>query len=97
MEKLVLVPQSEFGEFKNWKASSSSSTDILQAIRKPEEREMIKKFNLAQSIINDSNEPYVSRKRKYDEKMQDFRTIKNKISSTRSTPSFASTRSTPTR
>ena len=79
MDNVVLVPEREFSEFKNWK-SSRGAGGIVQAVRNPEQREMVKKFHAAQEIFNDSSRPYELRKAQYDETMRDFHTLKNKIS-----------------
>ena len=81
MENLVLVPEREFREFNDWKSRRGASDGgILQAIRNPEKRQMVQKWNAAQEIFNDSNKPYELRKAEYDEKMGDFHSLKNKIS-----------------
>ena len=80
MDNVVLVPEHEFSEFKNWKSSRGVGGDIVQAVRNPEQREMVKKFHAAQEIFNDSSRPYELRKAQYDETMRDFHTLKNKIS-----------------
>jgi len=79
MDNVVLVPEREFSEFKNWK-SSRGAGGIVQSVRNPEQREMVKKFHAAQEIFNDSSRPYELRKAQYDETMRDFHTLKNKIS-----------------
>ena len=76
MDNVVLVPEREFSELKNWK----SSRGVVQAVRNPEKREMVKKFHAAQDLFNDSSRPYELRKEQYDETMRDFHTLKNKIS-----------------
>ena len=81
MENLVLVPEREFREFNNWKSKrGANDSGILQAIRNPEQRQMVQKWNTAQQIFNDSSKPYELRKAEYDEKMSDFHSLKNKIS-----------------
>ena len=76
---MVLVPEHEFSEFKNWKSSRGVSGDIVQAVCYPEQREIVKKFHAAQEIFNDSSRPYELRKAQYDETMRDFHAL-NKIS-----------------
>jgi len=77
----VLVPEREFSEFKNWKSNRGvGGGGIVQAVRNPEQREMVKKFHAAQEIFNDSSRPYELRKAQYDETMRDFHKLKNKIS-----------------
>ena len=81
MENLVLVPEREFREFNNWKSRRGAKDGgILEAIRNPEQRQMVQKWNTAQQIFNDSSKPYELRKAEYDEKMSDFHSLKNKIS-----------------
>ena len=44
MENLVLVPEREFREFNNWKSKrGANDSGILQAIRNPEQREILQK------------------------------------------------------
>ena len=62
MDNVVLVPEREFSEFKNWKSSRGVGGGIMQAVRNPEQREMVKKFHTAQEIFNDSSRPYELRK-----------------------------------
>ena len=52
---VVLLPEREFSEFKNWKSGRGVGGGIVQAVRNPEQREMVKKFHAAQEIFNDSN------------------------------------------
>ena len=81
MDNVVLVPEREFSEFKNWKSSRGVvGGSIVQAVQNPEQREMVKKFHAAQEIFNDWSKPYELKKAQYDEKMRDFHTLKNKIS-----------------
>ena len=81
MENLVLVPEREFREFNNWKSRRGAKDGgILEAIRNPEQRQMVQKWNAAQEIFKDSSKPYELRKAEYDEKMGDFHSLKNKIS-----------------
>ena len=65
MDNVVLVPEHEFSEFKNWKSSRGVGGGIVQAVRNPEQRE---------------SRPYELRKAQYDETMRDFHALKNKIS-----------------
>ena len=45
MENLVLVPEREFREFNNWKSKrGANDSGILQAIRNPEQRQMVQKW-----------------------------------------------------
>ena len=85
MNNLVLVPEREFSEFKNWKLRRGVSVDggIIQAIHNPEQREMVKKYHAAQEVLNDSNKPYELRKAQYDEIMRSFHTLKDRISGIR--------------
>ena len=80
MDNMVLVPEREFSEFKNWKSSRGVGGGIVQAVRNPEQREMVKKFHAVREIFNDSSRPYELRKAQYDETMRDFHALKNKIS-----------------
>ena len=92
MDNVVLVPEREFSEFKNWKSNRGGVVGggIMQAVRNPEQREMVKKFHAAQEIFNDSSRPYELRKAQYDETMRDFHTLKNKISGFRPNSSIPS-------
>ena len=51
MKKFVLIPQNKYLQL------TSNSGSIVQAIQQPEQREMIKKYNLATSVLNDSSTP----------------------------------------
>ena len=94
MDNVVLVPEREFSEFKNWKSNRGGVVggSIVQAVRNPEQREMVKKFHAAQEIFNDSSKPYELRKAQYDETMRDFHTLKNKISGFRANSSIPATK-----
>ena len=59
---------------------AESAVASCKAVRNPEQKEMVKKFNAAQEIFNDSSRPYELRKAQYDETMRDFHALKNKIS-----------------
>ena len=52
MKKFVLVPESRFKQFEN-----ETAAPILQAVQRPEQREMVKKYNIAQKIIQYVNKP----------------------------------------
>ena len=53
MDNVVLVPKREFSEYKNWKSSRGVGGSIVQAVRNPDQQEMVKKFHAAQDIFND--------------------------------------------
>ena len=57
MKKLVLVPEARFRALSECETSKNSSA-IMQAINNPEQREMVRSYNTAQSILqNNTNKP----------------------------------------
>ena len=86
MKKLVLVPEARFRALSECETSKNSSA-IMQAINNPEQREMVRSYNTAQSILqNNTNKPDGERMREYNEKMQDFHMYKDKIKAARFMP-----------
>ena len=79
MKKLVLVPEARFRALSDSEVTKNSSA-IMQAINQPEQREMVRSYNVAQSLLRDNtNKPDDERMREYNEKMQDFYMYKDKI------------------
>ena len=59
----------------------------MQAINHPEQGEMVRSYNVAQSLLRDNtNKPDDERMREYNEKMQDFYMYKDKIKGARIAP-----------
>ena len=86
MKKLVLVPEARFRALSDSEGTKNSST-IMQAINHPEQREMVRSYNAAQSILrNNTNKADDERMREYNEKMQDFHMYKDKIKGARIAP-----------
>ena len=87
MKKLVLVPEARFRALSDSEVTKNSSA-IMQAINQPEQREMVRSYNVAQSLLRDNtNKPDDERMREYNEKMQDFYMYKDKIKGARITAS----------
>ena len=86
MKKLVLVPEARFRALSDSEGTKNSST-IMQAINHPEQHEMVRSYNVAQSLLRDNtNKPDDERMREYNEKMQDFYMYKDKIKGARIAP-----------
>ena len=65
----VLVPKSTYQQ-----KMKMDTTDILQSIKHPEQREMIRRYRIAQNMLQDSN----VNMNEYDEAFQDFSVLKNR-------------------
>ena len=69
MKKLVLVPEARFRALSDGEATKNSSA-IMQAINQPEQLEMVRSYNVAQSLLrDDTNKSNDERMREYNEKM----------------------------
>ena len=74
MKKFVLVP-----EAKHRQMMKIDSRDVLQSIKQPEQREMLKRYQLAQNILNDHQRLDDDTKmNEYREMMQDFSTLRDR-------------------
>ena len=75
----MLVPEARFRALTDGEATKNLSA-IMQAINQPEQRKMVRLYNVAQSLLrNDANKPDEERMREYREKMQDFYMYKDKV------------------
>ena len=74
MKKFVLVP-----EAKHRQMMKIDSRDVLQSIKQPEQREMLKRYQLAQNILHDHQRLDDDTKmNEYREMMQDFSTLRDR-------------------
>jgi len=83
MKKFVLVPEAGFRQYEN---ETANRDPILQAVQRPEQREMVKKDNVAQKIIHDVNKPDDLKMGEYNENMQDFSLLKDRLKGVRNHP-----------
>ena len=72
MKKFVLIPQNKYLQL------TSNSGSIVQDIQQPEQREMIKKYNLATSFLNDSSTPISQQISEYKDAIHDFSILRDK-------------------
>lgn len=79
----MLVPELQFKQFKN---ETLNKAPILQAVQRPEQREMVKKYNVAQQIIHDVDKPNDLQMSEYNEHMQDFSLLKDRMKGARQPP-----------
>ena len=55
MKKFVLVPEAKHRQALTVSTSSTSGNrDVLQSIQQPEQREMLKRYNLAQNMLQNA-------------------------------------------
>ena len=74
MKKFVLVP-----EAKHRQMMKIDTRDVLQSIKQPEQREMLKRYQLAQNILHDNQRINDDTKiNEYREMMQDFSMLCNR-------------------
>ena len=74
MKKFVLVP-----EAKHRQMMKIDSRDVLQSIKQPEQREMLKRYQLAQNILHDNQRLNDDTKmNEYREMMQDFSMLRDR-------------------
>ena len=74
MKKFVLVP-----EAKHRQMMKIDSRDVLQSIKQPEQREMLKRYQLAQNILHDHQRLDDDTKmNEYREMMQDFSVLRDR-------------------
>ena len=81
MKKLVLIPESKYIQLSEH-SETKNSNSILQAVKRPEQQEMIKKYNLAQSIMNDTK-PNDEKISEYNDTMGDFTVLRDRVKSMR--------------
>ena len=74
MKKFVLLP-----EAKHRQMMKIDTRDVLQSIKQPEQREMLKRYELAQNILHDNQRLNDDTKmNEYRELMQDFSTLRDR-------------------
>ena len=74
MKKFVLVP-----EAKHRQMMKIDSRDVLQSIKQPEQREMLKRYQLAQNILHDNQRSDDDTKMdEYREMMQEFSMLRDR-------------------
>ena len=79
MRKLVLIPESKYLQLTEEVQSRNNASSILQAVRHPERQEMIKKYNLLQSILNDSTKPDEIKMSEYGDAFNDFSILRDRV------------------
>ena len=74
MKKFVLVP-----EAKHRQMMKIDTRDVLQSIKQPEQREMLKRYQLAQNILHDNQRVNDDTKmNEYHELMHDFSMLRDR-------------------
>ena len=74
MKKFVLLP-----EAKHRQMMKIDTRDVLQSIKQPEQREMLKRYELAQNILHDNQQLNDDMKmNEYRKLMQDFSTLRDR-------------------
>ena len=69
-QKYMLVPESLYQQ-----KMKIDTRDLLQSIKQPEQREMIKRYSIAQNILQGPNTDMD----RYEEAMQDFSVLKDRV------------------
>ena len=80
MKKFVLVPESKYKQTLN--TVEHRNRDVLQSITHPEQREMLKRYQVAQSILHDPQRPTDEKMDEYREAMQEFAMLRDRLRST---------------
>ena len=80
MKKFVLVPESKYKQTLN--TVEHRNRDVLQSITHPEQREMLKRYQVAQSILHDPQRPTDEKMDEYREAMQEFAMLRDRMRST---------------
>ena len=81
MKKFVLVPEAKHRQALAASTSSTSGNrDVLQSIQQPEQREMLKRYHLAQNILEDARRSPggEANMAEYREAMQDFSLLRDR-------------------
>ena len=78
MKKLVLVPEPRFRALVE-SESKNSSAGMMEALINPEREEMVKKFHIGQTILNDPAKEDDVKMMEYDNAMQGFATQRDKV------------------
>ena len=74
MKRFVLIPETMYRQ-----TTKIDTRDVLQSIKKPEQREMLKRYQLAQNILNNKQHPNNAIKmNEFHEMMQDFHLLRNR-------------------
>ena len=74
MKRFVLIPETLYQQ-----TSKIDTRDVLQSIKKPEQRKMLKRYQLAQNILNNKQHPNNAIKmNEFHEMMQDFHLLRNR-------------------
>ena len=77
-----LIPEAKFRQLTECETMKNSNS-ILQAVNRPEQREMIKKYHLAQNTLNDESKPTDVKRAEYNELMQEYIMLKDKVKGVR--------------
>ena len=85
MKKFVLVPEAKHRHTLAT-AATSENRDILQSIQRPEEREMLKRYHLAQDVLHDARRNGSAKMDAYREAMQDFSLLRDRRGGVRPQP-----------
>ena len=75
MNKFRLVPEAQFQQWRN----SANKSSILQTVKHPEENELVKKYNIAQRALHDTDLPQELQLAKFNESMHEFNALKDKL------------------
>ena len=75
MNKFRLVPEAQFQQWRN----SVNKSSILQSVKRPEENELVKKYNIAQRALHDTDLPQELQLAKFNESMHEFNALKDKL------------------
>ena len=79
MRKLVLIPESKYLQLTEEVQTKNNGPSILQGIRHPERQEMLKKYNLTQSILNDPEKSSEIKISEYGDAFNDFSVLRDRI------------------
>lgn len=80
MKKLILLPESKYLQLTEGSNSRGNAFNVLQAVQHPEQREMIKKYNLTHSILSDAGgKPRDVKMSEYRDAMNDFSVLRDQV------------------
>ena len=80
MKKFVLVPEAKHKQTLN--TVEQRNRDVLQSINHPEQREMLKRYQVAQSILHDPQRSTDEKMNEYRDAMQEFAILRDRLRST---------------
>ena len=80
MKKFVLVPEAKHKQTLN--TVEQRNRDVLQSINHPEQREMLKRYQVAQSILHDPQRSTDEKMNEYRDAMQEFAMLRDRLRST---------------